>query len=103
MKKRIKIIIGVLLAYSVITTVGLCVLSVREHAKFSAGDRTVERAVENKADYYQMKSFAYSLASAVESGRYDEENADEYASRVARLGYDKEAFLEYVKMILEAE
>lgn len=107
MKKSTKIIlgviIGVLVAYSALMTFSLYI-STQEYNKFSIGNHIAEKATENKTEYYQMKAFAYSMASAIESGRYDEEQIDElYASRVEQRGYDESLFRKCVEIILETE
>lgn len=107
MKKGTKVIlgviIGVLVTYSAFMTFSVYVMS-QGYNKFSAGNRVVERATENKADYFQMKAFAYSMASAIESGRYDEEEVDElYKIRVEQMDYDEARFRECVEIILETE
>lgn len=100
MKKRTKVIlgviIGVLTVYSVIAT-----FAVRETI---GGNHIAEKATKNKTEYYQMMGFAYSMASAIESGRYDEENIDYlFSNRVKQMGYDEESFRKCVELILEAE
>lgn len=107
MKKGTKVIlgviIGVLVLYSAFMTFGVYVMS-QEYNKFSAGNHVAAKATENKEDYYQMKAFAYSMASAIESGRYDEEQVDElYKMRVEQRDYDEALFRECVEIILETE
>ena len=100
MKKRTKVILGivivVLFAYSVIAT-----FAVRETI---GGNYIAEKATENRAEYYQMMSFAYSLASAIESGKYDEEDIDYmFSNRAKQMKYDEKTFRKCVELILKSE
>lgn len=100
MKKKTKVIlgviIGVLFVYSVIAT-----FAVHETI---GGNYIAEKATKNKTEYYQMMSFAYSMASVIESGRYDEEDIDYmFSNRVKQMKYDEKTFRKCVELILEAE
>lgn len=100
MRKRTKVIlgviIGVLVVYSVIATA-----AVRETR---VGNYIAESATENKMEYYKMMSFAYSMASAIESGRYDDEDIDYmFSNRVQQMKYDEKTFRKCVELILETE
>lgn len=104
MKKVILgVIIGLLVLYSALMTFSLY-MSAQDYNKMNAGNRVAAKATENKAEYYQMLGFAYSMASAIESGRYDEKEIDElYINRAESRGYDEESFRKCVELILEAE
>ena len=100
MKKRTKVILGVIIGvlaiYSVIATV-----AVRETI---GGNYIAEKATDDKSDYYTMMSFAYSMASSIESGRYDDEDIDKlYAMRAEQMEYDEKTFRKCVNLILEKE
>ena len=95
-KVIIGIVIGVLFVYSVIAT-----FAVRETI---GGNYIAKKATENKTEYYQMMGFAYSMASAIESGQYDEENIDYmFSNRVKQMEYDEKTFRKCVEMILKEE
>ncbi|MBE7039133.1 MAG: hypothetical protein E7398_00210 [Ruminococcaceae bacterium] len=100
MKKRTKVILGVIIGvltiYSVIAT-----FAVREMTNKNI---VVARATDNKSEYFQMKAFAYSIASAVEKGQYDEEQIDYLIKqRVENFDYDETAFRKCVDLILKTE
>lgn len=107
MKKVTKIIlgviIGVLFAYSAFMTLGVYVIS-QDYNKLSVGNHIAAKAAENKSEYHEMMGIAYSVASAIESGRYDKEQIDEIIEfKAENRGYDETAFRECVNSILEAE
>ncbi len=100
MKMRTKVILGVIISvlfvYSVIAT------SVVRDMK--TANNIAAKATENKTEYYQMMAFAYSMASAIESGKYDEEQVDElYAIRAKQRNYDESLFRKCVELILDAK